>query len=286
MMTERIRRPTFSVRLEIRLSLAAQRASGIQQNLILRQEDRIRNMEAEMAARETQREMDWAERQAQIEECQQANRPQVDQVVSTELGMGLSQRLNVGKLEVDVAALESLLAQRQADSAMLQEQVGQMKEHSEAQYQEELRAWASQCLAAQELGCNGPKAAELPPPPQRRNLNLAQTLMPTEIPYKRNVRMETKMDGPWFKSSNVRNVPAKGCCDGCGGASCAGDCDACSCPVGDDCVSRASPVTPVYYDSYPSTNRHQPIEMPKPPEIQPTAPVPPPMPVPEADPAA
>ncbi len=71
------------------MSLAAQRATGIQQNLIARQEDRIRNMEAQMAARENQRQMEWAERQAQIEECQKANRPNVDQVVSTELGIGL-----------------------------------------------------------------------------------------------------------------------------------------------------------------------------------------------------
>lgn len=271
------------------MSLAAQRASGIQQNLISRQEDRIRNMESEMAARETQRQMEWAERQAQIEECQKANRPNVDQIVTTELGMGLSQRLNVGTLEVDVAALESLLAQRQADAAMLQTEVGKMKDHSEAQYQAELRAWATRCLAAQEMGCNGPKAADMPPPPQRRNLNLTQTLMPTEIPYKLNVRMETKMDGPWFKDSDVRNVPAKGCCDGCGGASCAGDCVDRSCPVGDDCVSRAAPVSPVYYDKYPSTNRVQPIELPKlpeAPELAPKAPVPPPMPVPEVDPTA
>ena len=270
------------------MSLATQRVTGMQQNLIARQEDRIRNMEAEMEAREHERQTAWAERQAQIEKCQKENRPNVDQVVSTELGLALKQRLNVGKLEVDVAALEALIAQRRDDSTMLQEEVGKMEAHCEAQYQAELRAWATQCLAAQEMGCNGPKGADLPPPPKRRNLNLAHTIMPTEIPYKLNVRMETEMDGPWFKNSNVRTVPIDPCCNGCGTPSCDGGCTDFSCPVGDDCVSRAAPVAPVYYEGYPSTGHdYRPTIMPVPTEAADddvTAPVPPPMP--EVDPAA
>ena len=277
------------------MSLTAQRASGIQKNLIARQEDRIRNMEAEMDARTSEREIEWAERQAQIEQCQKANRPAVDQVVSTELGLALNQRLNVGKLEVDVAALEALIEQRRNDSALLAEEVGKMENHCEAQYQAELRAWATQCLAAQEMGCNGLKGDDLPPPPTRRNLTLAHTIMPTEIPYKLSVKMETELKGPWVKGSNVKMVPGDpGCCDGCGNSSCDGGCDACSCPIGDDCVSRAGPAAPVYYDDYPATNHSQqrltlPRDEPVPADAVPKdsglkAPSPPPMP--ESDTAA
>jgi hypothetical protein len=278
------------------VSLAATRANGLQQNLVARQEDRMKNMEAEMATRMKQRELDWQKRQLEIEQCQTSNRPEIEQVVTTKLDMSLNQTLTVGKLEVDMDALLALIRQREADAALLQQEIGKMDAHSEAQYQTALRAWASECLAAKEMGCCGPKDDDLPAPPVRPSNGIAARILPTEIPYKMSVRMSTDIDGPWITESNVRHLPADDgcCCEGCGASDCDNSCDSCdakSCPVGGPgCEFRAAPYSPVYFDDYePSHATHQhtapqgsPSESPSDETPVPAAPTPPPMPAAEA----
>jgi hypothetical protein len=179
---------------------------------------------SEQRARREERNSEMEARIAHSHADCQNSRRQVEQVVHSELGLGLDQRVRIGQLQVDGEKLKQLLAQRDKE---LQE-ANKLYEEIDKQYhdlkkrglEEEARRYLDAVRDAQsghDGKCCPEKTCGIPPFEARRppELPAQRPLLPTEIPLMLPVTLEVQLENARVRESEVRSVPTYVPCDKC-----------------------------------------------------------------------
>ncbi len=195
------------IRQDTRQQLALERREALQ----MAAEQELRQLQVDLERQKL--EMQFC--QANIAQQQQQLQGQIRDILQSKIAFTVEQGLEVGELEVDVDALQDLLAQRQKQHEQAQTQQQNAAQKSTCEYGERFcgcapglrrkhcgRCVHQKCDCPPEKDCGGPAAY------QQAQTSPQKSLRPQEIPMKLPVRLTFGMQNPRIESAQILRRPS------------------------------------------------------------------------------